>query len=180
MNQEETMNESERQEVQKVSFGDALKGKYMTFKLAEEAYGLGILKVKEIIGYMDITKVPKTENFMRGIINLRGKVIPVIDLRLKFGMEEIEPNEQTVIFVAQLLYKGDEFTMGVIVDEVMEVLDIQSEQIEPPPNFGTTSINTDFILGVGKSDERVIFLLDINKVLTGDEVNLISSSLEAS
>lgn len=179
MNQEATLNETKSEQyLEEGSFGEALKGKYMTFKLAEEAYGLGILKVKEIIGYMDITKVPKTENFMRGVVNLRGKVIPVIDLRLKFDMEEIEPDEQTVIIVVQLVHDATEITMGVIVDEVMEVLDIQTENIEPSPNFGNSSINNEFILGVGKTEDRVIFLLDINKVLTGDEVDLISNSLE--
>jgi len=156
-------------------FGETLAGKYMTFRLAKEEYGLEILRVKEIIGYMDITKVPKTDDFMRGVINLRGKVIPVIDLRLKFQMAEVPPTEQTVIIVVQILVGKEELTMGVIVDEVLEVMDVQSKQIEPPPSFGTSNIDTDFILGVGKSEERVIFLLDINKVLTIEDSEKISS-----
>ncbi len=161
-------------EIETVPIGDLLKGKYMTFKLDKEAYGLQILKVKEIIGYMDITKVPKTEAFMRGIINLRGKVIPVIDLRLKFNMDEMEPDEQTVIIVVQLRYRDSDITMGIIVDEVMEVLDIQATQIEPSPSFGSASVDTEFILGVGKAEERVIFLLDINKVLSGEEQRVLA------
>jgi purine-binding chemotaxis protein CheW len=149
--------------------GEALAGKYMTFKLAAEEYGLEILKVREIIGLMEITRVPKTEDFIRGVINLRGKVIPVVDLRLKFEMEKAKETDQTVIIVVQYSFKGQDLTMGIMVDEVVEVLDIHATQIEPPPAFGTSSLDTEFILGVGKADKRVIFLLDIGKVLKADE-----------
>jgi purine-binding chemotaxis protein CheW len=151
-------------------WGVALAGKYMTFKLAKEEYALEILKVREIIGLMDITRVPRTREYIRGVINLRGKVIPVVDLRLKFGMDRVEATDQTVIIVVQYTFKDQDLTMGILVDEVVEVLDIQGSQIEPPPNFGTGSIDTEFILGVGKADKRVIFLLDIGKVLTTDDV----------
>jgi purine-binding chemotaxis protein CheW len=147
----------------------ALAGKYMTFKLAKEEYALEILKVREIIGLMDITRVPRMPEFIRGVINLRGKVIPVVDLRLKFGMERVDATDQTVIIVVQYSFNNQDLTMGILVDEVVEVLDIQANQIEPPPNFGAGSIDTDFILGVGKADKRVIFLLDIGKVLTAEE-----------
>lgn len=147
-----------------------LAGKYMTFKLAREEYALEILKVREIIGLMDITRVPRTQEYIRGVINLRGKVIPVLDLRLKFGMERVEATDQTVIIVVQCSSgTGQDLTMGILVDEVLEVLDIKSEQIEPPPNFGAGAVDTDFILGVGKADRRVIFLVDIGKVLTFDD-----------
>jgi purine-binding chemotaxis protein CheW len=149
--------------------GESLAGKYMTFKLAAEEYGLEILKVREIIGLMEITRVPKTENFIRGVINLRGKVIPVVDLRLKFEMEKAKATDQTVIIVVQYSFKGQDLTMGILVDEVVEVLDIHAAQIEPPPAFGSSSLDTEFILGVGKADKRVIFLLDIGKVLRADE-----------
>jgi purine-binding chemotaxis protein CheW len=152
-----------------------LAGKYMTFKLAAEEYGLEILKVRDVIGLMEITRVPKTMEFIRGVINLRGKVIPVVDLRLKFGMEATELAEQTVIIVVQFASGDREMTMGILVDEVQEVLDIAAEGIEPPPDFGSGSIDTDFILGVGKSDKRVIFLLDIGRVLSSDEVRHIST-----
>ncbi len=147
-----------------------LAGKYMTFKLAEEEYGLEILKVREIIGLMDITRVPRTPDYIRGVINLRGKVIPVVDLRLKFGMERAEATDQTVIIVVQYSVRGQGFTMGILVDEVLEVLSIAAEQIEPTPSFGDAAGETDFILGVGKSDRRVIFLLDIGRILTAEEL----------
>ncbi len=162
-----------------LGIGERLAGKYMTFKLADEEYGLEILKVREIIGLMDITRVPRTREFIRGVINLRGKVEPVVDLRLKFGMEKIEATDQTVIIVVQYSFEGSEFTMGILVDEVLEVLNISSEQIEPPPNFGTGAIDSDFILGVGKHDKRVIFLLDIDKVLTAEETGKLNKIVEA-
>ncbi len=156
-----------------------LAGKYMSFKLAEEEYGLEILKVREIIGLMDITRVPRTKDFIRGVINLRGKVEPVVDLRLKFDMPKIEATDQTVIIVVQYSFKGNDFTMGILVDEVLEVLNIEADQIEPPPNFGTGAIDADFILGVGKHDKRVIFLLDIGRVLTADETGELAKTMEA-
>jgi purine-binding chemotaxis protein CheW len=154
-----------------------LAGKYMTFKLAAEEYGLQILRVREIIGLMDITRVPKTADFIRGVINLRGKVIPVVDLRLKFAMPPIEATDQTVIIVVQCSEGSGTLTMGVLVDEVLEVLNIDAVQIEPPPRFGGGSLDADFVLGVGKADKRVIFLLDIARVLTaGDSVELAAAA----
>ncbi len=156
-------------------FVAGLAGKYMTFKLANEEYGVQILNVREIIGWMDITRMPRTANFIRGVINLRGKVIPVIDLRLKFDMDEAEATDQTVIIVVQLKAHNESLTMGVIVDEVLEVLDISAGQIEPPPVFGNDTQETDFILGVGKAEKRVIFLLDIDKVLSCEDTQIIDS-----
>lgn len=146
-----------------------LAGKYMTFKLADEAYGVEILKVREIIGLMDITRVPRTPEFLRGVINLRGKVIPVIDLRLKFGMPRTEPTDQTVIIVVQYAAEGKDLTMGLLVDQVLEVLSIEANQIDPPPSFGAAGCDVEFILGVGKAQDRVIFLLDIGRVLSESE-----------
>lgn len=148
----------------------ALAGKYMTFKISTEEYGVAILKVRELIGFMDITRVPQTPPWVRGVINLRGKVIPVADLRLKFGMPTTEATDQTVIIVVQLASAAGVMIMGVIVDEVLEVLDIHAVQIEPPPSFGTQATDSHFILGVGKSEKRVIFLLDIDAVLRPEEV----------
>jgi purine-binding chemotaxis protein CheW len=145
-----------------------LAGKYMTFKLAEEEYGLEILKVREIIRLMEITRVPRTGAFVRGVINLRGKVIPVIDLRLKCGMTQAPVTDQTVIIVVQCQAEGRPLTMGLLVDRVLEVLSIDGAQIEPPPNFGTAGVATEFILGVGKAGDRVVFLIDIGRVLTAD------------
>jgi purine-binding chemotaxis protein CheW len=139
--------------------------KFLTFVLAGEEYGLEILKVREIIGMMDITSVPRTPDFVSGVINLRGKVIPTIDLRLKFGMPGAERTEETCIIVVDV--GGVE--MGIIVDKVSEVMDIAVQDIEEAPSFGV-EVNTDFILGMGKTESRVTILLDIGKVLTNEDI----------
>lgn len=145
-------------------------GKYLTFCLGMETYGLEILKVREIIGLMPITAVPKAPNFIKGVINLRGKVIPVVNLRLKFAMDEIASTEETCIIVVQV----GNVEMGIIVDKVREVLDIAAKDIEDAPSFGE-SVDTDFILGMGKAAGRVSILLDIQKVLSADDVVDISA-----
>ncbi len=142
-----------------------LAGKYLTFGLAGEEYGLEILKVREIMGMMDVTAVPQTPEFVKGVINLRGKVIPVVDLRLKFSLDEAERTEETCIIVVDL---GTVET-GIIVDRVSEVLDIAAEDIDETPAFGG-SVDTDFILGMGKIDGSVKILLDIDKVLAADDI----------
>ncbi|HVP65936.1 MAG TPA: chemotaxis protein CheW [Anaeromyxobacteraceae bacterium] len=147
----------------------ALAGKFMTFKLGAEEYGIEILKVREIIGLMEITRVPRVSTWIRGVINLRGKVVPVVDLRVKFGMSATSSTEQTVIIVVQCAIGGRELTMGILVDQVLEVLPLEASQIEPPPSFGTAELDAGFILGVGKAEKRVIFLLDIGKVLSAAE-----------
>jgi purine-binding chemotaxis protein CheW len=149
----------------------ALAGKYMTFKLAEEAYGLEILRVREIIRFMEVTRVPRTREFIRGVINLRGKVIPVVDLRLKLGLESCATTEQSVIIVLNVETAGRSLTMGVLVDEVLEVLSITEAQIEPPPPFGAGALDTSFLLGVGKAGDRVLLLVDIGRVLTGEDAS---------
>ncbi len=151
--------------------------KFLTFLMANEKYGLEILKVREIIGIMDVTPVPTTPAFVRGVINLRGKVIPVVDLRLKFGMESKEDTQRTCIIVVHLAREGQEMIMGIIVDEVSEVLDIDQDQIEPPPSFGA-DIRTDFILGMGKVNQRVVTMLDIDRVLSEREIALVENSAE--
>ena len=156
----------------------AKSGKYLTFKLGVEEYGLEILKVQEIIKMMDITRVPRTPAFVRGVINLRGKVIPVVDLRLKFGMESRETTDKTCVIVvqaAQASAASGSVTMGTIVDEVSEVLNISNAQIEPAPEFGT-SVNTDFILGMGKVAKKVVMLLDIDKVLSSGELAAVTKT----
>ncbi len=162
------------------ALAERLAGKYMTFKLADEEYGLEILKVREIIGLMEITRVPKTKAFIRGVINLRGRVIPVIDVRRKFNMAETQPTDQTVIIVVQVGVGGNELTMGILVDEVLEVLNIAQEQIEPPPDLGSGAFDTDFILGVGKTEGGVIFLLDIARVLDADDSEQLQQAAQAS
>ena len=138
-------------------------GKYLTFSLAAEEYGLEILKVREIIGIMDITCIPQMPIYVKGVINLRGKVIPVIDLRLKFGLPAAEYTEQTCVVVVDV---GT--LVGVIVDTVQEVLDIDASQIDPPPPLGA-AVDTSFILGMGKVKDDVKILLDIDKVLSSEE-----------
>lgn len=151
-----------------------LAGKYLTFKLDVEEFGLEILKVQEIIKMMDITRVPRTPSFVRGVLNLRGKVIPVIDLRLKFDMETRESTEKTCIIVVTVKRREDSVVMGIIVDEVSEVLDVAGESIEAAPEFGGV-VDTSFILGMGKVGERVVTLLDVDKVLSGEEVAAVAS-----
>jgi purine-binding chemotaxis protein CheW len=158
----------------------SLSGKYMTFKLADEGYGLEILKVREIIRVLEITRVPRAPAYIRGVINLRGKVIPVVDLRLQFGMPAAKTTDQTVIIVVQCAVDGRALTMGVLVDQVLEVLAIEAGQIEPPPAFGSGAVRSDFILGIGKAAERVIFLLDIGRVLSrADARDLVETSVAA-
>jgi purine-binding chemotaxis protein CheW len=144
-------------------------GKYLTFRLGEEEYGLEILKVREIIGLMDITHIPRTPNFVKGVINLRGKVIPVIETRIKFGMEKIETTAETCIIVVEAHRATEALEMGILVDAVSEVLDIQGSEIEDTPEFGS-QLDTQFILGMAKAKGRVIILLDIDRVLTDKEI----------
>jgi purine-binding chemotaxis protein CheW len=151
------------------------EGKYLTFALSSEEYGLEILKVREIIGYMEITAVPQTPSYVKGVINLRGQVIPVIDLRAKFGMETVKVTEETCIIVVEIRQNGCKFSTGIVVDHVQEVLDIDGENIEEAPQFGAT-VNTDFILGMGKVGDSVKILLDIDKVLGNCELENIGQS----
>ena len=152
------------------------QGKYLTFALAEEAYGLEILKVREINGYMDITPVPQTPAYVKGVINLRGQVIPVIDLRAKFGMEPKEVTEETCIIVVEVSRNGQKTDTGIVVDRVQEVIYIAGEQIQDTPEFGVT-VNTDFILGLGKVGKSVKILLDIDKVLASVEIRAAGSAV---
>jgi purine-binding chemotaxis protein CheW len=145
------------------------EGKYLTFTLAEEEYGIGILKIKEIIGMMPITPVPQTPEFVKGVINLRGKVIPVVDLRLRFGMEEIDYTERTCIIVVEIAGETGTVQTGIVVDAVSEVMNIKGDDIEDSPSFGT-KLDTDYILGMAKMEGGVKILLDIDKVLTAEEI----------
>lgn len=146
----------------------ANNGKYLSFVLDGEEFGLEILKVQEIIGVMKATRVPKSPNYVRGVINLRGKVIPVVDLRLKFGMAGTIDTERTCVIVTQVRLKGLPITMGVIVDDVSEVLSIAAAQIEEPPSV-SKNIDAEVLLGMGKVGKKVIMLLDIDKVLVASD-----------
>jgi purine-binding chemotaxis protein CheW len=144
---------------------EARGGKYLTFALGSEEYGLEILKVREIIGYMEITAVPRTPSHVKGVINLRGQVISVIDLRSRFNMPDAEKTEQTCIIVVEIKAENRRVCMGIVVDRVSEVLNITSQQIEDVPSFGT-NIDTTFILGMGKIGGNVKILIDIDRILT--------------
>jgi len=150
------------------------EGKYLTFALAEEEYGIGILKVKEIIGMMAITTVPRTPVYVKGVINLRGKVIPVVDLRSKFGMEVAEYTERTCIIVVEISSGQQKILMGCVVDSVSEVLNIKVGEIEATPNFGSR-LDTDYILGMAKTHGGVKILLDIDKVLSREEMSALDN-----
>ena len=154
-----------------------LAGKYLTFRLDREEYGIEILKVQEIIEMQEITSVPRTPEHVKGVINLRGKVIPVVDLRLTFGLEEKETSRSTCIIVVYVQQAETQVTMGLVVDEVSEVLDIGAEQIEPTPSFGT-QVDIRFILGMAKTRNAVATLLDIDSVLTAKEFHALKSVSE--
>ncbi|KKO19520.1 MAG: chemotaxis protein CheW [Candidatus Brocadia sp.] len=146
------------------------EGKYLTFVLCGEEYGIEILKVREIIGIMNITPVPQTPGYMKGVINLRGKVIPVVDLRLKFGFQEVEHTKETCIIVVEVMNK----LTGILVDTVSEVLDVRGQDLEPAPHLGD-GINTEIFLGMAKIKNKVKILLDIDKILGTEEINMVES-----
>lgn len=150
------------------------EGKYLTFSLDNEEYGIGILKIKEIIGMMPITPVPQTPEYMKGVFNLRGKVIPVVDLRLRFGMEATDYTERTCIIVVEMDGVSGTVQIGIVVDAVSEVLNIKGEEIEDTPTFGT-KLNTDYILGMAKIEGGVKILLDIDRVLSAEEVAALNN-----
>jgi len=147
-------------------------GKYLTFKLSNETYGVQILKVREIIGMMQITMVPQTPDYVKGVINLRGKVIPVIDLRMKFAMPKAEVTDETCIIVIDV---GN--SVGIIVDAVQEVADVGSDEIEPPPPMGS-EVDSDFILGLAKARDSVKILLDIEKTINADQWDRFATDQE--
>ena len=147
---------------------------YLTFKLAEEVFALDVAKVREILDFTTVTKVPQTPDFMRGVINLRGSVVPVMDLRLKFGMSATEKTVNTCVVVVEMVVDGEPMVLGVLSDSVQEVIDLEPEQIEPAPRIGT-KLNTEFILGMGKHNDQFMMILDIDKVFTEGEKEAIRS-----
>ena len=154
-------------------------GKYLTFVLGQESYGVSVLKVREIIRLMDITAVPQMPNYVRGVINLRGKVVPVVDLRLKFGLPNAASTERTCIVVVQVKTASNAGAlMGFIVDAVEEVLNIASDDVEPTPDFGT-ALETDYILGMAKVKGKVKTLLDIDHVLTAETLRQLVQTAQA-
>jgi purine-binding chemotaxis protein CheW len=148
------------------------EGKYLTFSLAGEEYGIGILKVKEIIGMMEITRVPQTPAYVKGVINLRGKVIPVVDLRAKFNLDAGEYTERTCVVVVEVSRNTGHVLIGSVVDSVSEVLNIREGEIEDTPDFGV-HLDTCYILGMAKAGSGIKILLDIDSVLGNDELTAL-------
>ena len=142
---------------------------YLTFKLDDEVFALDILKVREVLDFTTITKVPRTPEFMRGVINLRGSVVPVVDLRLKFGMTKTENTVNTCIIIVEVKVDEETTVLGALADSVQEVLDLEPGHIEPAPKIGTR-LNTEFIKGMGKRDNTFIIILDIDKVFSVNEL----------
>ncbi len=147
---------------------------YLTFKLDDEVFALDIAKVREVLDFTTVTKVPRTPDFMRGVINLRGSVVPVVDLRLKFGMTKTEKTVNTCIIIVEVNVDNETTILGALADSVQEVMDLEPDHIEPAPKIGT-KLRTDFIKGMGKRDEHFVILLDIDKVFSTDELALVQT-----
>lgn len=146
---------------------------YLTFKLADEVFALDVVKVREILEVTTITKVPQTPDFMRGVINLRGSVVPVIDMRLKFGMTATAQTVNTCIIVVEICLDGETTILGALADSVQEVVELEADNIEPAPHIGTR-LNTEFIRGMGKVDSRFVMILDIDRVFSSEELVQLS------
>lgn len=144
---------------------------YLTFKLEDEIFSLDISKVREVLDFTRITKVPQTPDFMLGVINLRGSVVPVVDMRLKFGLSKTETTVNTCIIIVEIELDGETTVLGALVDSVQEVMELDPDQIEPPPRIGTR-LNTKFIKGMGKRNDQFVIILDIDKVFSSDELAL--------
>jgi len=142
---------------------------YLTFKLSQEVYALDVAKVREVLDFTTVTKIPRTPEFMRGVINLRGNVVPVVDLRLGFGLSKTERTVNTCIIVVEVAIEGEAAVIGALADSVEEVIDMEPEQIEPAPRIGT-GIKTDFIQGIGKRETQFIMILDIDKVFSAEDL----------
>lgn len=152
---------------------------YLTFLLAGEMFAIGILNIKEIIEYGTLTTVPMMPGFIRGVINLRGRVVPVVDLSVRFGRESTPVNRRTCIVIIEVEAEGERSDVGIVVDAVSEVLEIPAGEIEPPPSFGAR-IRADFISGMGKVGGKFVILLDVDKVLSIDEMAALSQFNEGS
>lgn len=148
---------------------------YLTFTLDEELFALDIAKVREVLEFVGVTKVPRTPEFMRGVINLRGNVVPVVDLRLKFGMSRTEKSVSTCVIITDVEVDGETTVLGALADSVQEVLDLEPSQIDPPPRIGTR-LDTGFIRGMGKRDDQFLILLDIDRVFSAQELDLVQAA----
>ncbi len=145
---------------------------YLTFKLGDEVFALDIGKVREVLDFTTVTKVPQTPDFMRGVINLRGNVVPVMDMRLKFGLSRTEKTVNTCVIITEIDVDGETTVVGAMADSVQEVLDLEPEQIEPPPRIGA-KLNTDFVMGMGKHNDQFIMILNIDKVFSCEDLTSV-------
>jgi purine-binding chemotaxis protein CheW len=146
---------------------------YLTFSLDKEQFAVDIGKVREVLEFSSVTKVPRTPDFMRGVINLRGSVVPVIDLRLKLGLSRTEATIDTCVIIIEVQSPSERLVLGALADSVQEVIELDPKSIDPPPRMGTR-VNIDFLRGIGKRDEQFLMLLDINRVLTDDELHTVA------
>ena len=150
--------------------------RYLTFKLAEEVFAVDVANIREILDFTTVTKVPQTPEFMLGVINLRGSVVPVVDMRLKFGMSRTEKTVNTCIIVTEIELDGEAVVVGALSDSVQEVLELEPAQIEPAPRIGTR-LNTDFIKGMGKYNEQFIMIMDLGKIMNFDELSAMPEGI---
>lgn len=148
---------------------------YLTFQLGDEVFSLNISQVKEVLDFTNITKIPRTPEFMRGVINLRGSVVPVVDLRLKFGMTRTEKTQNTCIIIVEVTVDEENTILGALADSVDEVIEMEPDQIEPAPKIGTR-LSTEFIRGMGKHNDRFLIILDIDRVFSADEMSIFQAS----
>ena len=151
---------------------------YLTYKLGDEIFALDIGKVREVLDFTSATKVPRTPDFMRGVINLRGSVVPVVDLRLKFGMSATEKTVNTCVIITEVTVDGDTTILGALADSVQEVIDLTPADISPAPKIGTRP-RTEFIRGMGKRDDKFIIILDVDKVFSTDELAMVQDTRAA-
>lgn len=145
---------------------------YLTFKLGDEVFALDISQVREVLDFTTVTKVPRTPEFMRGVINLRGSVVPIVDMRLKFGMSKTEKTVNTCMIIVEIVLDGERLIVGALADSVQEVIELDPGQIEPPPRIGT-KLNTEFIRGMGKREENFIIILEVDKIFSTDELQIV-------
>ncbi len=155
--------------------GSATTQQYLTFKLGEEVFALDIGKVREVLDFTTLTRVPRMPEFMRGVINLRGSVVPVVDLRLKFGMKGTEKTTDTCVIITEVTVDNETTVLGAMADSVQEVLDLEPQNIEPAPKIGTM-LRTEFIKGMGRQNERFIIILDIDKVFSAEELTRVQAA----
>lgn len=148
---------------------------YLTFKLGEEIFAVDVAQVREILDFTTITKVPQTPEFMRGVINLRGSVVPVVDMRLKFGMSKTDKSVNTCIVVVEVVMENETLVIGALADSVQEVIELEPSQIEPPPKIGSR-LKVEFLKGMGKRDEHFIMILAIDKLFSASEISIVQEA----